>query len=183
MLDEGKLPNFAKLRDQGSFKPLGSTLPPISPVAWSSFQTGTNPGKHNVFDFLTPDLKTYAPSSRSVEIRPPRRMIKIGEYQFPLSKPEVRLLAQEQAVLERFVRPRNHLRSASGTHHVSAREDPRSPAFRHVRPRPARHSGHVFLLHHQAQARRREDRRRDRTMSRAQANRSRSTWSVRQTRF
>src|SRR5262249_5132804 len=35
LLDEGKLPHLAALRDQGCFKPLGSTLPPISPVAWS----------------------------------------------------------------------------------------------------------------------------------------------------
>ena len=34
MLEEGKLPNLAKLRDRGSFQSLGSTLPPISPVAF-----------------------------------------------------------------------------------------------------------------------------------------------------
>src|SRR5690606_13053980 len=59
LLNEGKLPHLARLRDRGSFRPLGSTLPPISPVAWSSFQTGVNPGKHNIFDFLTPDERTY----------------------------------------------------------------------------------------------------------------------------
>src|SRR5262249_11381466 len=52
MLAEGKLPNLAALAGKGCFLPLGSTLPPISPVAWSTFQTGTNPGKHNIFDFL-----------------------------------------------------------------------------------------------------------------------------------
>src|SRR5262245_41533798 len=46
LLAEDKLPHLARLRDQGCFKALGSTLPPISPVAWSSFQTGVNPGKH-----------------------------------------------------------------------------------------------------------------------------------------
>lgn len=91
MLEAGKLPNFARLRDQGSYKPLGSTLPPISPVAWSSFQTGTNPGKHNVFDFLTPDLNTYAAKLASVEIRAPRRVLKFGKRQFALGKPEVKL--------------------------------------------------------------------------------------------
>lgn len=92
LLDEGKLPEFAKLRDQGCFAALGSTLPPISPVAWSSFQTGVNPGKHNIFDFLIPDPKTYAPRLSSVEIRAPRRSIRLGRHVIPLSKPSIRLL-------------------------------------------------------------------------------------------
>jgi hypothetical protein len=43
-LAEGKLPHMEALRKQGCFKALGITLPPMSPVAWSSFQTGVNPG-------------------------------------------------------------------------------------------------------------------------------------------
>lgn len=96
MLAAGKLPNLARLRDEGCLKPLGSTLPPISPVAWSSFQTGVNPGKHNIFDFLTPDPRTYEPRLSSVEIRPPRRRLRIGRYQFPLSKPDVRMLRKSR---------------------------------------------------------------------------------------
>src|SRR5689334_21136535 len=79
LLDEGKLPHLAALRAEGCFKPLGSTLPPISPVAWSSFQTGVNPGKHHIFDFLTPDLRTYQPKLSSVEILPPRRSLSVGK--------------------------------------------------------------------------------------------------------
>src|SRR6266404_4280027 len=67
LLAQGKLPHLAALRKQGCFKALASTLPPISPVAWSSFQTGVNPGKHNIFDFLTPDLRTYHAKLSSVE--------------------------------------------------------------------------------------------------------------------
>ncbi len=96
MLAEGKLPHLAKLRDQGCFKPLGSTLPPISPVAWSSFQTGVNPGKHNIFDFLIPDTRSYEPKLSSVEIRPPRRMLRFGKHQFPLGKADVRLLRKSK---------------------------------------------------------------------------------------
>src|SRR5437868_7657977 len=88
MLAEGKLPHLAALRDQGCFKALGSTLPPISPVAWSSFQTGVNPGKHNIFDFLMPDSLTYQPKLSSVEIRPPRRVLRLGQYHIPLGKPD-----------------------------------------------------------------------------------------------
>src|SRR5436305_4532170 len=96
MLSEGKLPHLAALRDRGCFKPLGSTLPPISPVAWSSFQTGVNPGKHNIFDFLTPDLRTYQPKLSSVEIRPPQRILRLGKLQIPLGKADLRLLRKSR---------------------------------------------------------------------------------------
>ncbi|MCG3178733.1 MAG: hypothetical protein BIFFINMI_01062 [Phycisphaerae bacterium] len=52
MMDAGELPNFAKLRDRGSYSPLATTLPPETPVAWSGIATGCNPGKHGIFDFL-----------------------------------------------------------------------------------------------------------------------------------
>ena len=96
MLAEGKLPHLEALRKQGSFKPLGTTLPSISPVAWSSFQTGTNPGKHNIYDFLTPDRTTYAPKLSSVEIRPPRRTLRLGKYRIPLGRADVRLLRKSR---------------------------------------------------------------------------------------
>jgi len=91
-LAEGKLPNLAKLRGQGCFKPLATTVPSMSPVAWSSFQTGVNPGKHNIFDFLTRDKQSYQPKLSSVDIRGPRRKISLGKYQFPLGKADIRLL-------------------------------------------------------------------------------------------
>jgi predicted AlkP superfamily phosphohydrolase/phosphomutase len=95
-LAEGKLPHLEALRKQGCFRPLGTTLPSISPVAWSSFQTGTNPGKHNIYDFLIPDRDTYAPRLSSVEIRPPRRTLRLGKYRIPLGKADVRLLRKSR---------------------------------------------------------------------------------------
>jgi len=65
---EGLLPNLKKLSEQGCYRRLGTTLPPLSPVAWSSFLTGVNPGKHNIFDFLTRDKRNYLPSLSSVQI-------------------------------------------------------------------------------------------------------------------
>ena len=88
-LDEGLLPNFARLRDEGTYSRLGTTWPPLSPVAWSSFSTGTNPGKHNIFDFLTRNPSNYMPRISSVQIRPPRRSLKLGKYRIPLSQPRV----------------------------------------------------------------------------------------------
>jgi predicted AlkP superfamily phosphohydrolase/phosphomutase len=96
LLDEGQLPNLAALCAQGCFKSLASTLPPISPVAWSSFQTGVNPGKHNIFDFLIPDPRTYQARLSSVEIRPPRRSLRLGKYLVPLGKADVRLLRKSK---------------------------------------------------------------------------------------
>lgn len=58
---EGKLPNLKHLADTGTFRPLGTTNPPESPVAWASFATGLNPGGTGIFDFLTRDPKTYLP--------------------------------------------------------------------------------------------------------------------------
>ena len=91
-LAEGKLPNLAKLHQLGCFKPLATTVPAISPVAWSSFQTGSNPGKHNIFDFLTRDKQSYQPRLSSVMINGPRRKIGLGKYQFPVGKADIRML-------------------------------------------------------------------------------------------
>jgi predicted AlkP superfamily phosphohydrolase/phosphomutase len=96
MLADGKLPHLERLRKRGCFKPLATTLPSISPVAWSSFQTGTNPGKHNIYDFLMPDLRTYQPKLSSVEIRPPRRMLSLGKYRLPLGRADLRLLRKSR---------------------------------------------------------------------------------------
>lgn len=48
---EGALPHFARILSQGAFGALRSTLPAMSPAAWSTFATGTNPGKHGILDF------------------------------------------------------------------------------------------------------------------------------------
>jgi predicted AlkP superfamily phosphohydrolase/phosphomutase len=68
-MSEGILPNLAALREQGGFARLGTTLPALSPVAWSSFQTGVNPGAHNIFDFLTRDKRFCLPQLASTETR------------------------------------------------------------------------------------------------------------------
>ncbi len=66
-MDEGKLPNLAKLRAQGGFSPLRPTIPSQTPVSWSTFSTGLNPGRHGVFDFLKRDPKTYKPAFAAAE--------------------------------------------------------------------------------------------------------------------
>jgi predicted AlkP superfamily phosphohydrolase/phosphomutase len=89
-MDEGRLPNLAKLRDCGTFRSLRTTFPAISPVAWSTFQTGVNPGKHNIYDFLARDLRNYLPFLSSAQVSAPKRHLRIGRYCFPLGKPEIK---------------------------------------------------------------------------------------------
>ncbi len=89
-MQEGKLRHLAKLRDQGTFRPLRTTCPAISPVAWSTFQTGVNPGKHNIYDFLARDLSSYLPFLSSAQIHEPKRRLRIGKYSVPLGKPEIK---------------------------------------------------------------------------------------------
>src|SRR3954464_10298657 len=60
-MNEGKLPNMAKLRAGGTFRPLRPTVPAQTPVSWSTFSTGIDPGRTGIFDFLRRDPKNYLP--------------------------------------------------------------------------------------------------------------------------
>ncbi len=51
LMKKGQLPNFEKLLKKGAHGKLRSTIPPLTPSAWVSFQTGKNPSKHGIFDF------------------------------------------------------------------------------------------------------------------------------------
>jgi predicted AlkP superfamily phosphohydrolase/phosphomutase len=66
-MDEGKLPNLAKLRAQGTFTPLRPTIPSQTPVSWSTFSTGLNPGRHGIFDFLKRNPADYKPAFAAAE--------------------------------------------------------------------------------------------------------------------
>src|SRR3954464_3105867 len=80
-MNEGLLPNFSRLRQMGAFARLGTTLPAESPVAWSSFQTGCNPGKHRIFGFLVPNRKSLMPELGSGNVPAPGRTLPVGKYQ------------------------------------------------------------------------------------------------------
>ncbi len=87
----GKLPNLARLREQGSYRRLRTTFPSLSPVAWSTFATGVNPARHNIFDFLNRNLKSYLPELSSSRVNKPRRTLRVGRYRIPLGRPTVDL--------------------------------------------------------------------------------------------
>ncbi len=93
---EGILPNFSALAASGSYRRLTTTFPSVSPVAWSSFSTGTHPARHNIFDFLDRDRRTYLPVLSSARIGAVDRFLKIGRYRIPLRRPELRLLRRSK---------------------------------------------------------------------------------------
>lgn len=58
----GRLPHLAALRAKGGFTPLLPPIPAQTPVSWSSFSTGLDPGSTRIFDFLKRDPKTLTPT-------------------------------------------------------------------------------------------------------------------------
>ena len=84
-MDQGKLPNLKRLASNGTFLELGTTNPAESPVAWSSFATGTNPGKTGIFDFLKRDVKTYMPDLATNSFSEGKFLLRL----FPIEKPRV----------------------------------------------------------------------------------------------
>ena len=61
MFARNELPNLARLRAQGGYSRVRTTYPAQTPVAWSTFATGVNPGAHGIFDFIRRDPRTYLP--------------------------------------------------------------------------------------------------------------------------
>ena len=71
-LQQELLPNFQKLKEQGTYTRLGTSNPALSPVAWSSFTTGSNPGRHGLFDFLRRNPSNYLPDLSLSEVVKPK---------------------------------------------------------------------------------------------------------------
>ncbi|MCQ9206267.1 MAG: alkaline phosphatase family protein [Omnitrophica bacterium] len=78
MMQNGLLPNFSRLKEHGSYRRLSTTNPPQSPVAWTGFATGQNPGKTGIFDFIVRNPKTYdlSLSLSRIEKGKPQRVMK-----------------------------------------------------------------------------------------------------------
>jgi predicted AlkP superfamily phosphohydrolase/phosphomutase len=85
MMRDGLLPNLAKLRAAGGFSPLGTSIPPQSPVAWANFINGAGPGSHGIFDFIHrhPEQQV-APFYSAAETLPGEGGWEVGDYRIPL---------------------------------------------------------------------------------------------------
>ncbi len=58
MMDQGRMPNLKGMIERGASGVLMSTIPPITPAAWTTFMTGKGPGKHGIFDFERYNVRT-----------------------------------------------------------------------------------------------------------------------------
>jgi len=89
LIDAGRAPNFKKLEELGTFRDLETTMPALSPVAWSSFITGLTPGGHGIADFIMRDPKTYTPVFSIYEAEAPSMIVEIGDWRLPLAGGDV----------------------------------------------------------------------------------------------
>jgi predicted AlkP superfamily phosphohydrolase/phosphomutase len=94
-MEQGRMPNFEKLGKEGCFHPLGTTHPSISPVAWSSYATGVDASRHNIYDFLTRDPCNYMPVLSSTDIRALPKTLNLGLARVPFGKRTVYKLLQK----------------------------------------------------------------------------------------
>ena len=70
MIETGEFPNFASLAQEGSLVKMRSSIPFVSNVAWTSFMTGKNPGKHGIFGFQDRkpnSYETYLPNASDIK--------------------------------------------------------------------------------------------------------------------
>ena len=88
LMAEGQLPHFAELAKTGSYRRLGTSNPPQSPVAWSNFVTGRDPGGHGIFDFVHRDPATYLPiSSATPPVANPGHALPLFGFLIPIGAP------------------------------------------------------------------------------------------------
>jgi len=99
-IDDGSLPAFARLVARGDMKPLATTMPPLSPVAWSTFITGMDPGGHGVYDFIHRDARTLVPYLSMARAVPSSTAIPVGCWVLPLAGGRVDNLRQGRAFWE-----------------------------------------------------------------------------------
>ena len=97
LMDQGKLPAFRKLRNDGGFRRLRTSLPPQSPVAWSNFITGMDPGGHGIFDFIHRTPQDYVPYLSTSRVSAAQWTVKLGGYVLPISSGKIELLRKGKA--------------------------------------------------------------------------------------
>lgn len=105
-MKQGKLPAFSRfLSGGGDFRRLRTSNPPQSPVAWSNFITGMNPGGHGIFDFLIRYPQTYTIDFSAARSEEAKNTLTLGNLVVPLSGGKITNLRQGRAfwqILEEY---------------------------------------------------------------------------------
>ena len=96
-IEKGRMPVFEKLVREQSYSLLETSIPPQSPVAWSNFITGMDPGGHGIFDYIGRDLETYRPSFSLTHVDEPGRVLRVGGWVIPVSAGKATLLRRGKA--------------------------------------------------------------------------------------
>lgn len=78
-----RMRNFEWLVGRSGLHALGTSTPPQSPVAWSNFITGLDPGGHGVYDFIHRDPVTRFPGPGTAKVEPSHPIELVGGWQFP----------------------------------------------------------------------------------------------------
>jgi len=99
-MQRGKMPNFSRLAEQGSFRLLTTSIPPQSPVAWSNLITGMNAGGHGIFDFIHRNPKTLEPYFSISHVEGPKHAIHLGSWVIPLGGGSAEQLRKGEAFWE-----------------------------------------------------------------------------------
>lgn len=95
LAEGGIMPNLARLLANGKHANLESTIPPVTPPAWTAFMTGCNPGKSGVFDFYEYQNSSYTPTlttNKSIKVDTLWRILsrnnfKVGVIDVPINYP------------------------------------------------------------------------------------------------
>ncbi len=99
--DDGVVPNLARLREMGGYMRLGTSIPPQSPVAWSNFITGMDPGSHGIFDFLALDRNTMFPYLSTAKVEESDwEPLALGKWRIPLGSEKTLQLRDGEAFWE-----------------------------------------------------------------------------------
>ncbi len=95
MWRRGELPNLRAIKESGGFRPLVTTYPAMSPVGWSTFATGVDASRHNIFDFLSRDRATHLPILSSTRLHRGAGR-KLGPIRLPGGGPKYELLRRSK---------------------------------------------------------------------------------------
>ncbi len=85
----GRMPHMSRFVSRYGLHELGTTNPAQSPVAWASFISGSNPGVHGIFDFITRDDGSVLPSLSTSRLHGESRTLSLGKIRLPLQSPKM----------------------------------------------------------------------------------------------